>query len=203
MQGRAVTAPVPQHAGRLVPRAIAFTVLVLILLTWSSSANSATPSYAFSGDPQDNPAPNREQTIEDDATGDDGTDTESVTMSIPLEENGVIDVEAPPMGVKIEKWDGDEVLVIVEKKKRAKPRGEPNRIDPVNIQITREGKNVRIETTGGSNWRDSGMDLSFRIVLPESYEVGAKTYDKTDGVARLTGALWRTVHREALRWLAR
>lgn len=154
-------------------------------------------SSTSTGYPASQAAPADEAMIERDAN----TGTESVTMSIPLEEDGVIDVEAPPMGVKIEKWDGDEVLLIVEKKKRTKPRAEPAALDPLSIQVFRNGKNVRIETTGGSNWQESRTELSFRIVLPERDDAGIDAYKKTDHVSRLTGVLWRTFYRQALRWM--
>jgi hypothetical protein len=205
MHRRAVTTAVAPSPCDIALRAISVTILVLILVTWSSSASadSTVFSNTLSGETGDNPTPNPTGIIDEDTADGDNAANESVTMSIPLEEDGVIRVEAPPMGVKIEKWSGDDVLVIVEKKKRAKVGGQSNPIDPVNIQITRKGKDVRIETTGGSNWRESGVDLSFRIVLPERYQAGIKTDDDTDGVSRLTNVLWRAVHREALRWVTR
>ncbi len=195
MQGRTVPVAMPRHACAIVFRAISLTVLVLLLLAWSSSAIATGSSPSLAGYPAGQAA------LPEQAMGDRNADTESVTMSIPLDEDGVIDVEAPPMGVKIEKWDGDEVLLIVEKKKRTKPTAGPAPLDPVNIQVTRSGKNVRIEATGGSNWRENRTDLSFRIVLPDRDEVGMDAHKQTDDVTRLTSALWRTFHREALRWI--
>ena len=131
-------------------------------------------------------------------------DTESLTMTIPLDEGGVIDVEAPPMGVKIEKWSGDDVLLIVEKTTRSKTNAKTGLVDPVNIQVSRKGKDVRIETTGGRGWEENGMDLSFRIVLPERYgDEPVIQHTRAETAARLTGVLWRALHNEALDWLTR
>jgi hypothetical protein len=131
-------------------------------------------------------------------------DTESLTMTIPLDEGGVIDVEAPPMGVKIEKWSGDDVLLIVEKTRRSKTNSKTGTVDPVNIQVSRKGKDVRIQTSGGRGWEENGMDLSFRIVLPDRYDdEPAIRHSRAETAARLTGVLWRALHNEALDWLTR
>ncbi len=179
--------------------AILLSLLAVILLVWFTNASGCpgdTADHAAAVDEDPPVTTNR-------STGD-ASNTESVTMTIPLEEGGVIDIEAPPMGLKIEKWSGDDVLLIVQKTKKAKSHGKSSPVDPVNIQVSRNGKNVHIETTGGAGWKESGMDLSFRIVLPDQYDADAvMPGEKPDTAARLTGLLWRTFHRDALEWLTR
>lgn len=202
MQSITKSAAVPRSTGTELLRAISFTALVLMVLAWSSAAATVRCNAAIS-DPADTPAADWDATAVKGSPETAGTDTETVTMSIPLEEGAVIDVEAPPMGVKIEKWDGDEVLLIVEKTKRARPGDKTTPVDPFNIQVTRRGKDVRIETTGGAGWENNGMDLSFRILLPGERDIETASADTEDVAARLTGVLWRAFHREALKWLAR
>ena len=137
-------------------------------------------------------------------SGDDGEETESVTMSISLEEGGVIDLDAPVTDVTIERWQGDEVLVIVEKTRRPQPTVKDTKTaDAVNIRVTRNGKNIRIQTTGAAGWDGNGMDLSFRIVLPDRYHTEPGNSLPGDTMTRLTSTLWRVFHKEALKWLVR
>lgn len=183
--------------------AISVTILVIMMIAWSAAAAqirgggaSSPPSGALDSD--------SDATVTKEVVGTVGEDTERVTMSIPLEEGAVIDVEAPPMGLKIEKWDGDDVLLIVERTKHAKPSdAKTTSVEPVNIQVTRRGKDVRIETTGGAGWETSGMDLSFRILLPDQGQIETRCGDTQDVAARLTGAFWRAFHNEAFKWIVR
>ena len=203
MHSSAKATTVPCSIGWGLLGAVSFTLLVLMVLVWSTAAadvrdntNVSDSKSALTADSDATAANETAETL--------GADTETVTMSIPLEEGAVIDVEAPPMGLKIEKWDGDDVLLIVEKTKRTKAGTKTGTLDPVNIQVSRKGKDVRIETTGGQGWEQSGMDLSFRIVLPEQYgNDPIVRHTRTETAARLTGVLWRALHNEALAWLTR
>jgi hypothetical protein len=183
-------------------RPLVFVLFILFLISCFSTADGSSGVAATeptsAGDPRDDGSPAQQdpQVVT--------PDTESLTMTIPLDEGGVIDVEAPPMGVKIEKWSGDEVLLIVEKTKRTKANPKNCAVDPVNIQVSRKGKDVRIETSGGRGWEENGMNLSFRIVLPDRYdEEPVVRHTRTETAARLTGVLWRALHNEALDWLTR
>ena len=191
-----------RSAGMEMLRVFVFGLLVLLLLACFSTADGSPGVGATdpttAGEPRDdgNAPPQDPQIVT--------PDTESLTMTIPLDEGGVIDVEAPPMGVKIEKWSGDDVLLIVEKTKRTKTNAKTGAVDPVSIQVSRKGKDVRIETSGGRGWEENGMDLSFRIVLPERYgDEPVVRHTRAETAARLTGVLWRALHNEALDWLTR
>jgi len=193
---------IARSVGMDLLRVFVFVLLTALLLAWFSSANGSSNVAATdpttAGDPREH---NAGATDENQAAP---QETESLTMTIPLDDGGVIDVEAPPMGVKIEKWSGDDVLLIVEKTKRAKAGAKTGTLNPVNIQVSRKGKDVRIETTGGQGWEQSGMDLSFRIVLPEQYGNDPVVHHtRAETAARLTGVLWRALHNEALDWLTR
>jgi hypothetical protein len=202
MQSVTIAAAVPRSTGVELLRAISLTVLVLVVLMWSSAAATVSGGAA-AGNSEEVTTTDLAPTVAKNNVADDGTETESVTMSIPLEEGGVIDIEAPALGLKIEKWDGDEVLVIVEKTKRARAGEKTTPVDPVNIQVTRRGKGVRIETTGGADWKSNGMDLSFRILLPAGQDIETVSNDTEDIAARVTAVLWRAFHRDALEWLTR
>ena len=189
-------------AGLEMLRVFVFVLLTLLLIACFSTADGSpgvsTTDPASGADPRgDGSEPPQDPQIVT-------PDTESLTMTIPLDEGGVIDVEAPPMGVKIEKWSGDDVILIVEKTKRAKTNSKTGAVDPVNIQVSRKGKDVRIETSGGRGWEECGMDLSFRIVLPERFDdEPVMRHTRAETAARLTGVLWRALHNEALDWLTR
>jgi hypothetical protein len=203
MRKAPTTVAIARSVGMELLRVLVLTGLTLLLLAWSSSAiGSSTTTTA--GDPETAGDPRVENVVVN-AEGQTATsETESLTMTIPLDEGGVIDVEAPPMGLKIEKWDGNDVLLIVEKTKRTKAGAKTGTLNPVNIQVSRKGKDVRIETTGGQGWEQSGMDLSFRIVLPDQYgDDPIVRHTRTETAARLTGVLWRALHNEALDWLTR
>lgn len=171
--------------------------LVLLIVLWSFGfALGGVPGAALED------AGNAD--LADFDSNDDAREIESITMSISLEEDGVIDLDAPATDVKIERWRGDDVLVIVEKSKRPASAGKPNPgAEPVNIQVTRHGKDVRIQTTGGSGWERSGMDLSLRIVLPDRYQLEPGGSQSGDTMTRLTSTLWRALQKEALKWLVR
>ena len=202
MRKAPTTVAITRSVGMELLRVLVFTGLTLLLLAWSSSAIGSSTTTAAA--PETAAAPRVENVVVN-AEGQTATsETESLTMTIPLDEGGVIDVEAPPMGLKIEKWDGNDVLLIVEKTKRTKAGAKTGTFNPVNIQVSRKGKDVRIETTGGQEWEQSGMDLSFRIVLPDQYgDDPIVRHTRTETAARLTGVLWRALHNEALDWLTR
>ncbi len=198
---KAVAAPRSIEWGLL--RVVFFTIFIIVVLAWSTAAADARCNGTVN-ESKDALSADSDAAATKEILGTVEADTETVTMSIPLEEGAVIDVEAPPMGVKIEKWDGDDVLLIVERTKRARPGDvKPTPVVPVNIQVTRRGKDVRIETTGGAGWKNNGMDLSFRILLPDRTQIETRCGDPEDVAARLTGAVWRAFHNEAFKWLVR
>lgn len=197
MKKKSLTTAVSRPADSRVPLFFSFIALVLVVLVWTIGV-----SYGASYDA--NASSSEEQVCEDPDETEYDTEVESVTMSIDLEEGGVIDVDAPTTDVKIETWDGDEVLVIVEKTKRVTRGGQKSSpAEPINIQVTRDGKDVKIQTTGAKNWRESGMDISFRIVLPDRFKAGREHVQTGDTMTRLTSTLWRVFHRGALNWIVR
>ena len=185
MKRKSFTTAVSRPMESRVPLLLSFFALVLLVLVW-------TIGYAY-GVPHNHNADacaSEEVMSADPDQTEDEAEVESVTMSIDLEEGGVIDVDAPTTDVKIETWDGDEVLVIVEKTKHATCGGlNSTPAEPINIHVTRKGKDVRIHTTGTEDWRGSGMDISFRIVLPDRFKTNREPVQTGDTMTRLTSTL--------------
>lgn len=133
--------------------------------------------------------------VEDDAV-------ESVTMKIELEEGGVIDLDLPGGDVTINTWQGDEILLIVEKRVGSRfARGKT----PVNIEVIRRGRNIRIVAGDASPGRMADLGISFRILVPESdrgaiRRRGGVKYSYS--MAKLSSVLFRVLSREALNWIA-
>jgi hypothetical protein len=143
-----------------------------------------------------------ESVTENTAGSEQDQEVESVTMAIDLEEGGTIDFEADAGEVVIDTWEGDEVLLVVKKLRRNGAAAKTRQArDPVNIQVTRVGKDVRIESIGGSDDANSDFDVVYRFVLPKRLTKD-RPADKYD-MARLTSVLWRKVGKEALKWIVR
>ncbi len=197
MKKKSLTTAVARPVESRVPLFLSFIALVLIVLVW-------TIGYSYGASCNADACASEEQVCENPDQTEYDTEVESVTMSIDLEEGGVIDVDSPTTDVKIETWDGDEVLVIVKKTKRVTRGGlKSSPAEPINIQVTRSGKDVKIQTTGTENWHESGMDISFRIVLPDRFKAAREHVQTGDTMARLTSTLWRVFHRGALNWIVR
>jgi hypothetical protein len=132
-------------------------------------------------------------------TNSDNKEVESVTMSIAVEEGGSIDLKPPPPGMTIETWKGKDVLLIVEK---VNTKGEKKKangaVEPIDIQVTRKGKDVHIETMCGAGWENSGMDVSFRLMIPENrYNPGGIQRHQST-LSELTSKVWKALHKEAI-----
>jgi hypothetical protein len=194
MKKRIFTTAVSRPNELRVPLVFTLVALVLIVLVWSIGLSYGAPGETGTSTSENFASSKTEEAPE----------VESVTMSIDLEEGGVIDVDAPTTDVKIETWEGDEVLVIVEKTKRPTRGGLKSApAEPINIQVTRSGKDVRIHTTGAEDWSKRGMDISFRIMLPERFKDHIEPIQTGDTMARLTSTLWRVFQRGALKWIVR
>ena len=179
-------------------RSIAVSLVILLLsygLALGNSLGSGPSPSKHASEAND------VKLVSDQSTQDEAK-KETLTMSISLKEGGVIDLKPPPRDVMIETWKGDDVIVIVEKVKRHGMKGR-HRVaaKPVHIEIQQTGKDVCIGTWGGSDWDECGMDLSFRIMLPQAYDIEHGAYQESYRISRkLTSALWRVLHREAIRW---
>ncbi|MFH1754669.1 MAG: hypothetical protein ABIA59_03100 [Candidatus Latescibacterota bacterium] len=102
---------------------------------------------------------------------------------------------APPPDMTIETWQGKDVLLIVEKGKKSKTAGAA---EPIDIQVTRNGKDVRIETTCAAGWEHHGMNVSFRLVIPEQSRIAHGNHKESSNLSELTTKVWKALHREAL-----
>ena len=126
---------------------------------------------------------------------------ESVTMVIDLEEGGVIDLDVPGSEVRIDTWKGDEILLIVKKRvdSRFSRQGAP-----VNIELTRRGRDVRIAAVGASAQRMDALGVSFRILVPEAERrvVRREGVKYSYSMSKLGAVLFRALSKEALGWIA-
>ncbi len=198
MKRQAIAAAISSPTVIGLSSAIGILSLFLFLLLWTFSSASGSPPVKTGDARGDTELSGEVSAIEDDA------EVESVTMSIPLEEGGTIELNTPTSDVRIDTWEGEEVLVIVEKVKRSGSNNATTKpVEPINIKVTRHGKDVRIEATGGAGWQQNGIDLAFRILLPDRYRVESGSFPQGDTMDRLTSVLSRAVHREAIKWLVR
>ncbi len=177
---------------------IVLSVGVALLLLMFSFGPSAGQVTATVGDRSDETLqPDKTEPVEGAASQ--AEEVESVTMSIALEEGGSIDLKPAPPGVTIETWKGKDVLLIVEKvNKKGKQRKIPGAVEPIELQVTRSGKDVRIETTCGAGWEDSGMDVSFRLMIPENRNISYGMRDDISSLSELTSKVWKALHKEAI-----
>jgi hypothetical protein len=177
-----------------------FQVAALVVIVLSLAA-----ATAFSGEVESKPVQpetsqdqtsDKAQPAEEITLGVDEQD-ETVTMAIDLEEGGVIDLDMARGDLVIDTWDGDEVLVIVEKMSTTGPKKARH----INFKVSRLGNNVRIAALDDEGRRVSGVDFSYRIMVPrdrQAREVG-RAYD----LSKLSSVIFKALHREALNWLMR
>ena len=156
----------------------------------------------------DDPAGQQIGVVESEAVGsedalDDAEEAETVTMTIELEEGGAIDLQTSMREVTIGTWDGDEIPVIVKKEARpfVNEMGRP--VAPMDIHVTRHGKDVRIRTLTSSGIDPADFGISFRIVLPEGMNMRNSYVKDRYSLTKLTSVLMRALHHEAIRWIAR
>lgn len=130
-----------------------------------------------------------------------GDAVECVTMAIDLEEGGVIDFDVPGRGLRVDTWKGEEILLIVEKKEASLLSG---RRAPVNIEVIRSGRNVRIAAPRSSANRMQDLGISFRLLVPEAERRAIRHLGVRDSynMSKLTHVLFRVLSKEALSWIA-
>jgi len=129
-------------------------------------------------------------------------DDDKVTMAIDLEEGATIDLEMAHGDVLIDTWDGDEVLVIVEKMSKS-TLNSSGVVSPrhINFKVSRQGNNVRIAAMDNQGKRVTDVDFSFRIVVPKDRQ--SKEIEHVYDLSKLTSVIFKALHREALNWLMR
>lgn len=128
---------------------------------------------------------------------------DGVTMAIDLEEGGVIDLDMTRGDLVIDTWEGDEVLVIVDKRTRSGAHVHSPK--PISFKVSRIGNNVRIAALDEQGRRVTDLDFSFRIMVPKDRygNYGAKDTGRAYDLAKLTSVVFKALHREALNWLTR
>jgi hypothetical protein len=177
-----------------------FQVTALVVIVLSLAAAIALGGETESKPVQ--PATSADQTTDEAQPAEEiGLDVdeqgETVTMAIDLEEGGVIDLDMARGDLVIDTWEGDEVLVIVE---RMSTTG-PNKARHINFKVSRLGNNVRIAALDDEGHRVSGVDFSYRIMVPRDRQV--RKVDRAYDLSKLSSTIFGALHREALNWLMR
>ena len=171
---------------------MAFAIIVLLLAAATAFGGVAEETTQSKAVEKERPVGEVEMSERD----------ESVTMAIDLEDGGVIDLEMTRGDVVIDTWDGDNVLVIVEKmSKPGSGAGDKSKPRAINFKVTRLGNNVRITALDDLGRELTDVDLSFRIMVPRDRrdrKIG-RAYD----LAKLTSVVFKALHREALNWIMR
>jgi len=127
---------------------------------------------------------------------------ETLTMEIPLRKGGTVDLKLHSKDVVIEKYNGEKILLII---KSSKPAGlndsGGNGTGWMDIQITRSGNDVRIESVKGTGSNQLPVDVAFKIMVP-TQDQGCSN-DLTHGQVfyKLLSVMQRTMNRETLKWL--
>ncbi|NIO29133.1 MAG: hypothetical protein GTO29_11340 [Candidatus Latescibacteria bacterium] len=189
----------PAPAGPLKIVGSAFIGLIVLMLWFGLAAGH---SSSLGTEPtKDTGESNDIEAVKSGST-EDKAEVETVTMSICVEKGGAIDLKLPNRDVTIEKWNGKDVLLVVEKTKYAGEKSSGSSpAEPLDIQVTRKGKDVRIEAMGGAGWDQCGMDVSFRVMLPDRLYEEPGTFHKSYSMTRLTSTLWRLLPKEAIKLL--
>lgn len=158
-----------------------------------TTANDGVDGAADDGT-RDEAATRASTTVSDSGNG-------RVTMTIDVNPGETLNLSVPDADVVVDTWKGDNVLVIMEKLKVPAPRVRARPHPPVDIRVSRRGDTVRIAAVGGAGELLKSCAVRFRVLVPENRAVRLRdTYDSLD-VLRLAAHVWRTIGKEALRWV--
>ena len=174
---------------------VAVLALIVLALTAVAVAGGTEREQAAAGETVD-----EKQPVEEVVHKTDGND-ETVTMAIDLEEGGTIDLEMARGDVVIDSWDGDEVLVIVEKMSKPGSKTGLPQHRHINFKVSRHGNNVRIAALDDYGRHVNDFDFSCRIVVPK--DRNNKKVEHAYDLSKLTAVIFKALHREALNWLVR
>jgi hypothetical protein len=168
---------------------------LLLMFSFSLSAGQETITV----DEESNETIEPAKSVPSETQASEEAEVESLTMSIAIEEGGCIDLKPPPPDVTIETWKGKDVLLIVEKvNKKGRKSFAAGAVEPIDIQVTRSGKDVRIETMCGEGWENSGMDVSFRLIIPENRHITPGMERHKSSLSELTSKVWKALNKEAI-----
>jgi len=131
----------------------------------------------------------------------DDADVETVTISIDLEKGGAIDLDTADGAVTIDTYEGKEVLLIVEKLPKAASNGQLSK--PVNLQLTRFGKDIRISAVAYSDEQMQDFDVSYRLMVPRTTTLRYASNHQHYDFSKITSVLLKAISKEAANWMAR
>jgi hypothetical protein len=180
---------------------ISIGLLVLLMLL----AGAVLSDAEISGDARDlssSAVPEPRENEDSESTRDDGKTVDTVTMEIPIQKGGTVDLKLHSKDVTISRYDGDNVLLIIESSKPAGPHRHGSKgSGPMDIQITRKGHDVQIESVGRNGSVQPPVDVSFTIMVPSQGQVFSENQTHGKVVSKLLSAVQRTLTRETLKWL--
>jgi hypothetical protein len=126
---------------------------------------------------------------------------QSVAMKIEVNEDDVLDLEMARGDVVVDTWDGNDVLVIVERLSTPSHAAK-KKPSSLNIEVTRRGRNVHIATLDKLGNPYSDPTVSLRIMVPRR-QVGVENVSSIYDLSKLTSVVFKALHREALKWVGR
>ncbi|MDH3215240.1 MAG: hypothetical protein OEN01_02980 [Candidatus Krumholzibacteria bacterium] len=172
---------------------LAVAIVVLFLSVATAFGEVSTPNT------QGATVSEKEQSIEK-VEQEASDESETVTMTIDLEDGGVIDLEMARGDVVIDTWDGDEILLIVERSPKSNTGSGKS---PINVKVSRHGKNVRISALDQLGRQLTDVDLSYRIMMPRSTAGKGNRISQVYDLSKLTSLVFKALQREAVKWLLR
>ncbi len=179
-----------------------FGLLFLAMLLAGVTLSDAQMSGDINDCPQTivNPEP-VEAAVEESDAGD-NEQAETLTMEIPMKKGGTVDLKLHSRDVVIEKYNGENVLLII---KSSKPAGLNNSggngTGWMDIQGTRNGNDVRIESVKGTGSNRLPVDVSFKIMVPSQDPLYSNNLTHGQVFYKLLSVMQRTLNRETLKWL--
>ena len=181
---------------------ISFGLLVLLMLLAGVTLSDAQMSGDINDCPQAivDPEP-VEAVVEETDTGD-NEQAETLTMEIPLRKGGTVDLKLHSKDVVIEKYNGENVLLIIKSSRLAGLNDSGGRgTGAMDIQITRNGNDIQIESVKGTGSNRLPVDVSFKIMVPSQDQFYSKNLTHGQVFYKLLSVMQRTLNRETLKWL--
>ena len=181
---------------------ISIGLLVLLMLLAGVTLSDAQMSGDINDCPQAivDPEP-VEAVVEETDTGD-NEQAETLTMEIPLRKGGTVDLKLHSKDVVIEKYNGENVLLIIKSSRLAGLNDSGGRgTGAMDIQITRNGNDIQIESVKGTGSNRLPVDVSFKIMVPSQDQFYSKNLTHGQVFYKLLSVMQRTLNRETLKWL--
>ena len=117
-----------------------------------------------------------------------GAHVERIDREIKAGKGGTLTLATDRGGITVDVWDRDVVRVVVLKKAEVFTEGEAKAIfEDFELQIDREGKDVRVRARSLSDRRMRSMKVTFALTVPSVYHVDLRTEGGSIKVGDLEG----------------